>query len=283
MPALDGEGLASVEETVATTAASPREEAISREEQTLLWKALEGIPETYRQPLIMYYWEERSGKGVAEALGIGEEAARVRLHRGRAMLRDQARGFVETRLVRATPGKSLVGAVLAALPATRAEAAFAASGAAAQVAAGTGAGLLPWLLLLVHVMAVNIADTFSRRERRFVLQVTLASVLVATLGLAGLGIVARLLDAANVPIGAAGWVMGLCAAALVGATERWRGTSPRQAVCGMTIHGRLTFCASTRLPRTLATLRPGRDIRHHDPPVLIVPDIIILAGKQTPV
>ena len=217
-PTLDGEALAGLVETVATTAANPREEAISREEQALLWRALEAIPETYREPLILYYWEGMSGKAVAETLGIGEEATRVRLHRGRAMLREQVREFVETRLVTITPRKSLTVAVLAALPAARAEAALAAGAPAAQVAAALGTGFLPWLLLLVHGMAVNIADTFSRRERRFVLWVTVASVSVAIAGFAGLRAVAGRVAEGAMPFGAAAWVMGLTAAALVGTT-----------------------------------------------------------------
>jgi DNA-directed RNA polymerase specialized sigma24 family protein len=32
----------------------PSEQAISREEETIVWSALEQMPETYREPLILF-------------------------------------------------------------------------------------------------------------------------------------------------------------------------------------------------------------------------------------
>ena len=38
----------------------PLDQAIGREEEGILWRSLERIPETYREPLILFYREHRS-------------------------------------------------------------------------------------------------------------------------------------------------------------------------------------------------------------------------------
>ncbi len=40
--------------------ASPAGHAISKEEQEILWRSLEQIPESYRQPLVLFYRENES-------------------------------------------------------------------------------------------------------------------------------------------------------------------------------------------------------------------------------
>jgi RNA polymerase sigma-70 factor (ECF subfamily) len=47
------------------------------------------LPEEYRDPLILFYLQELTVAELAEALGISEENAKVRLHRGRKMLRER--------------------------------------------------------------------------------------------------------------------------------------------------------------------------------------------------
>ena len=46
-------------------ASSPPEQAISREEEAILWRSLEQIPEIYREPLILFYREHQSVEWVA--------------------------------------------------------------------------------------------------------------------------------------------------------------------------------------------------------------------------
>jgi RNA polymerase sigma-70 factor (ECF subfamily) len=57
-------------------------------------EALE-LPEQYREPLVLFYLQELTVAELAEALGITEENARVRLHRARRMLRErlERKGF----------------------------------------------------------------------------------------------------------------------------------------------------------------------------------------------
>jgi len=51
-------------------------------------RALAKLKDTYRLPLALFYLEEASVAEVADALGISQGAARVRLHRGREQLRE---------------------------------------------------------------------------------------------------------------------------------------------------------------------------------------------------
>jgi RNA polymerase sigma factor (sigma-70 family) len=96
---------------------TPVQEVISKEEQTLVWSALESLHETYREPLVLYYREDHSVASVAEALGLSENAVKQRLSRGREMLRQNVADRIESALRRSRPGPAFTVAVLAALPA----------------------------------------------------------------------------------------------------------------------------------------------------------------------
>ncbi len=117
---------------LSTDEPGPAEEAVSREEESLVWQALERIPEAYREPLILFYREDRSVAEVAGALVLSEDAVKQRLSRGRGMLREQVAELVEGGLRRSRPGRRFTVAVMAGL---------AANAAGAKTAlAGVGAG-----------------------------------------------------------------------------------------------------------------------------------------------
>jgi RNA polymerase sigma-70 factor (ECF subfamily) len=62
-----------------------------REASPLATKAVEALrtlTDTYRVPLALFYLEDASVAEVADALGISQGAARVRLHRGREQIRE---------------------------------------------------------------------------------------------------------------------------------------------------------------------------------------------------
>ena len=69
--------------------ASPATQAVSREEEAILWRMLERIPATYREALILFYREEKSIERVAIELELSEEAVKQRLSRGRKLLQDE--------------------------------------------------------------------------------------------------------------------------------------------------------------------------------------------------
>ena len=95
---------------------SPRELAISKEEEAILWRAIEEIPEIYRETLILFYRENQSIQSVAAALDITEDTVKQRLSRGRNLLRLQLAAFVEETLRRSAPKDHFVMTVAALLP-----------------------------------------------------------------------------------------------------------------------------------------------------------------------
>ena len=108
----------------------PPDHVISDEEKAILWRSLERIPESYRQPLVLYYREHQSIEAVAQSLDLSEDAVKQRLSRGRKLLHQQVLGFVEAALERTKPDKAFALGVLAALPLAATTAKAAAAGVA---------------------------------------------------------------------------------------------------------------------------------------------------------
>jgi RNA polymerase sigma factor (sigma-70 family) len=126
---------------VPTPEPSPSTQAVSREEEAILWRALERIPETYREPLILFYREQQSVERVAQELELTEDAVKQRLSRGRKLLTDEVAAFVEGTLERTTPGKTFTLGVLAALPAIALSAKAVTVGATTAKSSTSAAGL----------------------------------------------------------------------------------------------------------------------------------------------
>jgi len=168
---------------------TPPEAAISAEEKAIVWRALESLPETYREPLILFYRDEQSVERVARALELSEDAVKQRLARGRAMLREQVASVVEGVLKRSRPTAAFTAAVLAMLPVVMpssvaaAVAAKAGKGSAAVKSAISsailGAALGALAMLFVAWFASRKAGETAKypRERQFVIR----SVFVLTL------------------------------------------------------------------------------------------------------
>lgn len=164
-------------------APSPSEEAISKEEEEILWRALEQMPNEYREPMVLFYREGQSVKRVAAALELSEDAIKQRLSRGRALLRGRVAGIVETALQRSGPKKTFAAAVLAALPALAPQGAVAAAAVAAKEAGAakvaatigtSGAILGPLIGILGGYIGAraSIKNTRSARERAFLVKAT---------------------------------------------------------------------------------------------------------------
>jgi hypothetical protein len=161
----------------------PSDYTISREEEAILWRSIERIPESYREPLVLYYREHQSVENVAAALDLSEDAVKQRLSRGRKLLHEQVLAFVEGTLERTSPGKAFTIGVIAALPAftisakaTAIGVAAAKGGTTAKAAAASGlfsAMLAPALGFLGNYIGYRIgmdgAQSDHEREhiRRF--------------------------------------------------------------------------------------------------------------------
>jgi RNA polymerase sigma factor (sigma-70 family) len=94
----------------------PSDYVIGREEEAILWRSLEWIPETYREPLVLFYREHQSVERVADELELTQDAVKQRLSRGRKLLQEQVLAFVQGALEDTSPGKAFTLGVLAALP-----------------------------------------------------------------------------------------------------------------------------------------------------------------------
>ena len=151
-PAHAAEALDSIEEPQSAEA-SPAMQAVSREEEAILWRALERIPDTYREPLILFYREEKSIERVAAELELSEDAVKQRLSRGRKLLHEEVVAFVEGTLSRTAPGQTFSNAVLAMLPAV--PAATVGAGVAGKSAAMAKSGsMAAWLAPLTPFLGV---------------------------------------------------------------------------------------------------------------------------------
>ena len=155
--------------------------AMDKEEQALLWSALERVPELYREPLILYYREHRSVEHVAAALDLTEDAVKQRLARGRKILQERVLSFVEGALSRSTPGRAFTLGVLATLPAMTTPAKAAGIGAAAAhgglIVKSTGIAALvasiSGVVSAVMTLRANLDQARTPRERRVVVRITL--------------------------------------------------------------------------------------------------------------
>ena len=173
--------------------ALPSEQAISREEETILWRSLEKIPEAYREPLILFYREHQSIASVAAELELSEDAVKQRLSRGRKLLQEEVQAFVEGALRRTAPSQAFSSAVLAVLPLVAGPAATAGLGVGVKGTAAAKSGLLAtWLAPFLGFFAgfaaqwLVIRATTPERERRAKL-LKLIVVLICVLGSAVVG------------------------------------------------------------------------------------------------
>jgi RNA polymerase sigma factor (sigma-70 family) len=102
--------------TLSAAEPTPATRAIQRDEEAILWREMEQIPEIYREPLILFYRQHKSIEHVAVALDLTEDAVKMRLSRGRKFLQEQVLALVEGTLERSNPGTAFTASVVAALP-----------------------------------------------------------------------------------------------------------------------------------------------------------------------
>ncbi len=99
----------------ASGTAEPVDTVIHQEQAVVVSRALDQIPEKYREPLILYYREEKSVREVAGLLALTENTARQRITRARSMLKKKVSDMVETTLTHTRPGKAFTAAVMSSL------------------------------------------------------------------------------------------------------------------------------------------------------------------------
>ncbi len=61
-------------------------------EENAVWQAVQALDESLRLPIYLFYFQELTTRQIAQALGVGEGAVRMRLSRGRSRLRELLKG-----------------------------------------------------------------------------------------------------------------------------------------------------------------------------------------------
>jgi RNA polymerase sigma factor (sigma-70 family) len=144
-------------EDKATDEAGPEEIAMRNEQQALVAHALAEMPESLREPLVLFYREHQSAREVARQLGLSEAAVRQRISRARETLRDRVATIVETTIARTRPGKAFTAAVAAALATSAVRTTTTAAAATAAASSGSTAilsGLTAKLVTLAAGLAI---------------------------------------------------------------------------------------------------------------------------------
>jgi RNA polymerase sigma factor (sigma-70 family) len=101
---------------IPSRAPSPCDQVITMEEERILSRALGELPPKYREPLVLFYRQNRSISEAAEVLGLSDDAVHQRLSRGRILLTERIVRLVEAALRKTGPTKAFTVGVLAALP-----------------------------------------------------------------------------------------------------------------------------------------------------------------------
>jgi len=136
-----------------------RDQLITREDATRAEDALANLPERYREAVVLYYGGDESIADVAGALGISQDSARQRVHRGRERLRDLLQ-IVETTLRETRPTAAFTAACVAAWTAGKAVPAHAATMPKRPLVPAIGAGVF----VLAASAAIAVGVTRGRQH-----------------------------------------------------------------------------------------------------------------------
>jgi RNA polymerase sigma-70 factor (ECF subfamily) len=64
----------------------PERSALDREQQAIVQRALQKLPDNYRTVTVLRYWNDLSYEEIAQVTGLTESTIKTRLHRARHML-----------------------------------------------------------------------------------------------------------------------------------------------------------------------------------------------------
>ncbi len=151
----------------ASATPGPLAAAMTKETEATVWQALEELPENYREPLVLFYREDKSIKQVAVGLGLSEDVAKQRLSRGRQALKAGVSHLVEQTLESSRPSKAFTAAVLGLVGAAAAPGSAAAAQTTTQTSTSMGSttavGISKLLWFVVRTSSSCIARTCRSR------------------------------------------------------------------------------------------------------------------------
>lgn len=132
-------------ELVASTEDPVDRQVEQAEEREILWSCLQGLPDRYRETMILYYRTGQSVQQVSEALDASPSAIRQRLVRGRNLVQKAIESKLIDSLAQTAPKAAFTAVVIGSLAghatATAASTAAIASGGKGTAALSSGAAL----------------------------------------------------------------------------------------------------------------------------------------------
>lgn len=152
--------------------------AIQQQQNALLWKVLDEIDSTYREPLILFYREQQSIERVAVELDLTQDTVKQRLSRGRKLVKHAMSSFVEDGLKNSKPGVAFTTIVMTAIGsiAPPAKAAVLGAGVAKTgsvfklVTVLTFLATFSGLISSFFGLRASLDQSRTKRERRFVIR-----------------------------------------------------------------------------------------------------------------
>ena len=98
-----------------STAASPEQELLRKEQSELIWSAIGNLDEKYRETLVLYYRSGQSVHEIASVQNLTEETVRQRLLRARQSLKSQLEQMIGDILTESAPGDVFTFGVMAVI------------------------------------------------------------------------------------------------------------------------------------------------------------------------
>lgn len=90
---LEGLGDGNADSWLAHSGETPDELAAKNDDQRRLLAEVAGLPESYREVVLMYYYDDVTYTDVAQVLGVSAATVNARLTKARAMLRERLSGL----------------------------------------------------------------------------------------------------------------------------------------------------------------------------------------------
>jgi RNA polymerase sigma factor (sigma-70 family) len=141
---------------------TPFEQLCDHERERDVAAALARLPQRYREPIVLFYYEQCTVKEVAETLALREDAVMQRLSRGRRRLGEELAISVEVDLERKPSRAGLAACLLLLLPVRTASAATAATPARLAGYVRIGAALVACgVAALVMVLATQRSNAIA--------------------------------------------------------------------------------------------------------------------------
>ena len=82
-----------LEECMDVSGSDMVERVVKEEERAHLWKAVDGLPDVYRIPILLYYMENQNVASIAKLLSIPQGTVKSRLYKARKLLKTELEDY----------------------------------------------------------------------------------------------------------------------------------------------------------------------------------------------